>query len=117
MGNLIDEKVLIGDLRNEDRAEAAFRRIFGIYYPRMRNFAMRFISDLDDAEDIVQDVFSKLWQRHAGLSYISLSSLLLTMTRNGCLNFLRHPVFINENNQQYKASQVDGEKFYYIDMR
>lgn len=116
MGNLIDEKVLMGDLRNEDRAEAAFRCIFGIYYPRMRNFAMRFIFDSDDVEDMVQDVFSKLWQRRAGLSYISLSSLLLTMTHNGCLNFLCHCVFINEYNLQYKASQADGEKLYYLDM-
>lgn len=116
MGNLIDEKALIGDLRSEDRAELAFRRIFSIYYPRLHNFAMRFISDPDDAEDIVQDVFSKLWQRRAGLSYISLSSLLLTMTRNGCLNFLRHRVFINEYNSQYKASQADGERLYYLDM-
>lgn len=38
------------------------------------------------------------------------------MTRNGCLNFLRHRVFINEYNSQYKASQADGEKLYYLDM-
>lgn len=116
MGNLIDEKALIDDLRTDDRAGAAFRRIFSIYYPRLRNFAMRFMPDPADAEDIVQDVFGKLWQRRATLSYISLSSLLMTMTRNGCLNFLRHRVFVDEYSSQYKASHADGERLYYADM-
>lgn len=116
MSNLIDEKSLINDLKSEDRAEMAFHRIFGIYYPRLRNFALRFISDEDDAEDIIQDVFGKLWLRRGSLSYVSLSSLLLTMTRNGCLNFLRHKGFVDEYNRQYKSSYGDAERLYYLDM-
>ncbi len=116
MGNLIDERALIDGLRTEARAGAAFRRIFSMYYPRLHNFALRFVPDPADAEDIVQDVFGKLWQRRATLSCISLSSLLLTMTRNGCLNFLRHRVFIDEYSSRVKASYAEGERLYYADM-
>lgn len=116
MGNLIDEKALIDDLRTEARAGEAFHRIFSIYYPRLHNFAMRFMPDPADAEDIVQDVFGKLWKRRASLSYISLSSLLMTMTRNGCLNFLRHRVFIDEYSSRMKSLYAEGERLYYADM-
>ena len=41
----------------------AFEYVFKTYYPRLRNYANRFVSDSDDLEDILQNCFIHLWER------------------------------------------------------
>ena len=36
----------------------AFEYVFKTYYPRLRNYANRFVNDSDDLEDILQNVSS-----------------------------------------------------------
>ena len=43
--------------------EAAFRRVFDRYYPRMLAFLRSFLQSDDDAEDVAQNVFVKLWMK------------------------------------------------------
>ena len=58
----------------------AFGYVFKTYYPRLRNYANRFVSDSDDLEDILQNCFIHLWERRDSITFISISSLLFTMT-------------------------------------
>ena len=83
-----DKDMLINDL--SAGSKEAFEYLFTTYYPRLRNYASHFIVDVDDVEDIIKDYFVNLWNRRAMLTGISLSSMLFTMVRNGCLNFLKH---------------------------
>lgn len=39
-----------------------FENIYRIYYPKMLVFAKNYIPADEDAENIVQDVFLKLWE-------------------------------------------------------
>ncbi len=67
----------------------AFSHIFQKYYQALYQFAGRFVKDAQTAENIVQDVFVKLWtNRENCLITSSLKSYLYAATRNTALNFL-----------------------------
>ena len=67
----------------------AFSQIFQKYYQALYQFAGRFVKDAQTAENIVQDVFVKLWtNRENCLITSSLKSYLYAATRNTALNFL-----------------------------
>ena len=79
---------LFNDIR-EGKTEA-YEFVFKTYYPRLKAYASRFIVSSENLNDILQDCFIKLWENREQLTNISISSLLFTMVRNSCLNFLRH---------------------------
>jgi len=47
----------------DHRDRAAFARLFDHFAPRLKGFAMRAGANTAEAEDIVQDVMIKVWQR------------------------------------------------------
>lgn len=112
-----DNKSIVHQLNNGGKeSDAAFRRIFMTYYPRLQNFASRFIVDSDTVEDILQDVFEHLWQKRGTIADVSLQSMLFTMTRNSCLNFLRHDMLVNNYNASAKKRNAESERLYNYDM-
>ena len=85
-----DEKTLIKAIScgNKD----AFEYIFKRYYQRLTGFGRRYIQDTEVVQDIVQDCFAVLWEKHSSVSVlsVSVSSFLFAMVRNGCLNHIKH---------------------------
>lgn len=69
----------------------ALEELYNKYERLVYSFAYRMMQDQQRAEDIVQDVFTKLWRDHAPFdaSRGKFSSWLLTMTRNRCLDVIR----------------------------
>ena len=68
----------------------AFKKVFAIYYPRLEKYACYFISNLQEAEDIVQDVFVQVWENRDSIKTDSnFDSWLFTLVRNRCLNVLK----------------------------
>lgn len=62
----------------------------------MVGFAMNYLSDKDQAEELVQDVFTNVWVKAESITInTSAKSYLFTATRNACLNFLKHQKFEN----------------------
>jgi RNA polymerase sigma-70 factor, ECF subfamily len=63
---------------------------------RLFRLAKRLLEDFEDAQDIVQEVFIKLWKMREKLGeYRSVEALAVVMTRNMCLDKLktkRYPV-------------------------
>ncbi len=75
-------------LKEGDRV--VFEQIFRDYYPFLCNFARRYVSDKDAAEEIVQDFFCKLWDKHRDIHINSgFSSYLRKSVLNHCLNHAR----------------------------
>jgi RNA polymerase sigma factor (sigma-70 family) len=57
---------------------------------KLLRFAAYFLKDEEDARDVVQDVFLKLWQKKDELSAIeNIEAFAMRMTRNRCLDILR----------------------------
>ncbi len=106
----VDKDILINDLNAGSKE--AFEYLFTAYYPRLRNYASHFVADVDDVEDILQDCFVSLWNRRSMLTGISISSMLFTMVRNGCLNFLKHKA-IAEGYNTRELRQLNGSEALY----
>ena len=57
----------------------------------MYRFAKRFVMSSDEAEDIVQDLMMKFWQKKEELAQFgNLKSYALKSVKNECLNRLKH---------------------------
>ena len=82
----------------------AFRYLFEHYYPSLCLFAKRFIDDRETREDIVQEVFFRLWDKRKQITVMSSAqNYLLTSVRNLCLNYLRR----QETQQSFEKSLFD----------
>ena len=85
--NPFEEPNIFDAIRNNDRQ--AFERVFKHSYRPLTAYAFRFVRDLPTAENIVQDVFLKLWQNRSELNITtSLDHYLFRAVRNHSLNFL-----------------------------
>ena len=68
-----------------------FEDVYVTYFSRMKYFAMEYVLSEEDAENIVQDVFTELWERRDLLVFnINLVAFLFTSIKNKCIDFLRH---------------------------
>ena len=55
-----------------------FEEIYVSWFSRMKYFALEYVVSEEDAENIVQDVFTELWERKEILAYdVNLASLEL----------------------------------------
>lgn len=70
--------------------EAAFTSLFHIHRHKLYGFVRRLTESDMLAEDIVQDVFMKLWSDHTSLCNIeNFSSYLFKMSRNHVINHFK----------------------------
>ncbi|HYJ37356.1 MAG TPA: sigma-70 family RNA polymerase sigma factor, partial [Chitinophagaceae bacterium] len=70
--------------------EAGFNYFFQQFHAPLCYFATRLVNDQQAAEDIVEESFIKLWDRHARFSNIkAIKSFLYITTKNSCLNYLK----------------------------
>lgn len=70
---------------------AAFEELFRAYHPELCDFVNRLVRSPEVAEDIVHDVFAKLWaEREQFEVRDSLKSFLYTAVRNRAISHLRH---------------------------
>ena len=56
---------------------------------RVFRFAIKYLKNEDDAHDIVQDAFEKLWKNREKVEYEKARSWLFTTSHNAMVNFLR----------------------------
>jgi len=69
----------------------AFETIFKSDYAQFCAYANKIVKDIDIAEEIVQEVFFQLLQKHEEITgIISYKSYVYRSVHNGCLNFLKH---------------------------
>ena len=67
----------------------AYRDLCDFFYHRLNRTAYAFIKSKEPAEEIVSDVFIKVWQMRAKLLEIdNLSVYLYTVTKNLCLKYI-----------------------------
>jgi RNA polymerase sigma-70 factor (ECF subfamily) len=67
-----------------------FQVVFRTYYNLLCNYASTFTRDADASEDLVQDLFVKIWEQRRGLlKEASIRYYLFTAVRNNCITWLR----------------------------
>ena len=84
-----NERELMEKLAQGDRF--SFGLVFHIYYDRLYHFAFHYLNDEESSKDVVQDVFSVIWEEQDKFHEVkNLSSWLYTMTKNLCLKKIDH---------------------------
>ena len=91
----------------------AFDAIYERYGKRLYGFVLRYIKQESDAEEIVQEVFLKIWESRDKIdTYASFDSFLFTIAYNTTISLLRKR--INEKKYldqlQYRQQIVDSEE-------
>ncbi|MFQ5605888.1 MAG: RNA polymerase sigma-70 factor [bacterium] len=71
--------------------EAAFEKLFFEYCQPLIHFARRFVEDTTVAENLVQDVFLKVWENRSQLNpTLNIKSYLYTAVKNQALKQIKH---------------------------
>lgn len=75
-------------IKNDDRV--AFYNLYERYCRRLHGFVLRYIKQNDDAEEIVQEVFVKIWESRNKIdAYSSFEAFLSTIAYNTTISLLR----------------------------
>jgi RNA polymerase sigma-70 factor (ECF subfamily) len=84
-----EDQELYLKLKNGD--ERAFQVLFQKYYSAMCSFAWQFLKDRELAEETVQDMFVKIWEKRENLNIeTSVKHYFFRSIRNHCLNQIQH---------------------------
>lgn len=90
MPDVPDELLLSWQQQIASGDESAFNQLFRCFYIRLVDFAANILKARPPAEEIVNDVFVKLWQRRQYLPEVQkIKVFLYVAVKNGCYNYLR----------------------------
>ena len=91
-----------------------FELIFKTYYGRLCHYACKFIDEDFVAEDIVQEIFSNLWEKQFDLGSESiLKAYLFRSVHNRCLNYINYKRITEKHHQiiQNKLALIELEYY------
>ena len=75
--------------RIKENDQSALECLFEKYYYRLCDFAFQYVRSVDLAEEVVSDVFLKVWKaRHKMEVKTNFKAYIYTATRNQALNYL-----------------------------
>jgi RNA polymerase sigma-70 factor (ECF subfamily) len=95
---------------------AAFEALFKQLFPRMLGYCKLFVSDQAQAEDLIQDCFVKLWEKHSTINPAhSIESLMFVMLRNKCLNWLRDKKLHTIGKENASQEEKEIQHLYQLD--
>jgi RNA polymerase sigma-70 factor (family 1) len=94
----------------------AYKQLFLLFYPSLLSFAVSIIKSKELSEEIVSDVFMKIWEKRHQLDKVeNLSYYLFTAVKNKCLNELKdqrnkESLEINDVAIEFKSLYYDPEQ-------
>jgi len=116
-----EEQYLLDELKRGNKV--AFTLLFHKYYKDLVIFGGNFLHDKGRCEDIVQNIFLKLWtHQHEFEIDTSLKSFLLRSVQNSCLDELRHRKVVHEHESYSELADntdnIDTENYIlYTDLK
>ncbi len=89
----------------------AFEALFRLHYRALCAFAMGYLKDGDQAEDLVQDLFFRLWlDREKVTITTSTKAYLYASVRNRCLNAVKAGSRIRVLNEEVDDQPLDDDR-------
>jgi RNA polymerase sigma-70 factor (family 1) len=83
-----DEQLLLMQIARSD--EKAFHALYQRYFPKVYAMSLHYMPDVFRAQDMVQEVFGRVWQhRHELQTIRHFEAWVITITRNLLINELR----------------------------
>jgi RNA polymerase sigma-70 factor (ECF subfamily) len=83
--------ILVKALINNNKT--ALDELYNYYYPRLYTFAKRFLKVEDDINDILQDVFIKIWENRKNIKNVeTFNAYIFTITKNTVISYFREKI-------------------------
>ena len=87
----------------------AFEELFRKYFTSLHNYAGFYTGNIQLAEDLVHDVFYKIWETRKTLAInTSLKSYLYRSVHNNCIQYLRHLKVVKEHSKRQEAKYEEA---------
>ncbi len=102
---------IVKDLRKGDKQ--ALDEIYKFFYPKLYVFAKSFLKVEDDINDILQDVFVKLWLSREKIGKVeTFNSYLFTIAKNAIVSYFREKSKDQKFEARVKEILVSAENEY-----
>jgi len=106
---MIRDTEIIRRIRNGDTGQ--FESLFRSSYVSLVRYANTLIKDHDTAEEIVQDLFFKLWQDREKLNIESyLNGYLFRSVHNRCLHHIEHARVVERHAEEMSYRQTESQE-------
>ncbi len=69
-----------------------YKNVFDLHYEALYGYAFSILKEETYTDDILQNIFIKLWQNRESVHPETVKAYLYTAVRNECLNQLKHKV-------------------------
>ncbi|MEG0795457.1 MAG: sigma-70 family RNA polymerase sigma factor [Odoribacter sp.] len=102
-----------------------YKYVYTTYYASLCRYAKRFVGDICDEEDLVQEIFVKLWEKEIFFTNLkALSTYLYRSVYNACLIYIRDhkaersselldvQVYESEDNERYLIEEEYFRQIY-----
>lgn len=87
-----------------------FKRLFLPFHPKLYRIAFALVGNQADAEDLLQEAYSKLWLKRKELETLqNPEAFCVTLVKNLCLDFLRSPKANRHEEDVSEAYQVQSD--------
>jgi RNA polymerase sigma-70 factor (family 1) len=91
-----------------------FDAIFRTYYQQLFRYALKFVDSEDDAHNILQDIFTKVYEKKSYHKPAEvLKSYLFNTVRNSCLNHIKHEKVVNRHRSEATYLLKETEIHFY----
>lgn len=94
--------------------QKALEQLFSIYFSRLNDFALKVIKNDGISQDIVQEVFVKIWEKRESIESLNIEGFLFRLVRNRCIDYIKHLKIINSRMEEINIS-AKYEELYRID--
>jgi RNA polymerase sigma-70 factor (ECF subfamily) len=104
---MIRDTEIVRRIRNGDKGQ--FESLFRSSYVSLVRYAKTLIKDHDTAEEIVQDLFFRLWQDKEKLNIeSSLNGYLFRSVHNRCLHHIEHNRVVERHAEEMSYRQTES---------
>lgn len=114
---MIDEQILVAQLKNSDTQEKAFRNLMSLYKERLYWHIRKIVLSHDDTDDVLQNTFIKVFKNiHSFNEKSKLFSWMYRIATNESITFLnkkakKQHVDISEL-QHSLADNLESDQYY-----
>ncbi len=114
---MIDEQILVAQLKNSDTQEMAFRNLMSLYKERLYWHIRKIVLSHDDTDDVLQNTFIKVFKNiHSFNEKSKLFSWMYRIATNESITFLnkkakKQHVDISEL-QHTLADNLESDQYY-----
>ncbi|HOW39282.1 MAG TPA: RNA polymerase sigma-70 factor [Bacteroidales bacterium] len=106
---MMTDSEIAGRIRKGDKV--AFESLFRSSYVSLVKYARTLLKDQDTSEEIVQDLFVRLWQERESVRIeSSFNGYLFRAVHNRCLHYIEHRKVVQRHADQKISGQTDNSE-------